>query len=115
MAPPFPDASQPSKSTHSGGPIFPSVVRPPSQRRSCSRRSPAASRRSASSALLSLSVRSSSSRRPTGAILSASRLHRHPPRVVDPSEQERVGGEVLVGGAARALEVSVVVDDQDAA
>ena len=49
IAPPLPDASHPSNTTHNGGPMPPSPTRPPSTRRSCSSRRWARSSRSASS------------------------------------------------------------------
>src|SRR5829696_6705460 len=63
MAPPLPEASQPSKSTHTGGPSRPSPSSPPRVSRSSSRRLEAASSRRASSSRLSLRLRSTSSRR----------------------------------------------------
>ena len=72
MAPPLPEASQPSSRTHSGGPTPWSPVRPPSTSRSCSSRVCAASRRSASSLRLSRSERS----RPSSALT--------PPRMPNP-------------------------------
>src|SRR5215218_10618459 len=66
MAPPLPEASQPSNSTHTGGPSRPSPSSPPRVRRSSSRRLEAASSRRASSSRLSLRLRSSSSSRPMG-------------------------------------------------
>ena len=72
MAPPLPEASQPSSRTHSGGPTPWSPVSPPSTSRSCSSRVCAASRRSASSLRLSRSERS----RPSSALT--------PPRMPNP-------------------------------
>src|SRR3954454_18924091 len=48
MAPPLPDASQPSKTTHTGGPMSRSPISPPRLRRSAASRSWARSRRRAS-------------------------------------------------------------------
>src|SRR5512133_2846053 len=65
MAPPLPEASHPSKTTHSGGPISPPIC-PPSTSRCCRSR-PCASGSSVSSALRERrSERSTSSRRPMG-------------------------------------------------
>src|SRR5215212_3857887 len=64
MAPPLPEASQPSNSTHTGGPSRPSPSSPPRVSRSSSRRLEAASSRAASSSRLSFRLRSSSPRRP---------------------------------------------------
>ena len=66
IAPPLPEASQPSKTTHSGGPSRCSPSWPPSSRRRCSSRSPAASRRLAASFFGRLTDRSTSDRRLMG-------------------------------------------------
>ena len=65
MQPPLPEASQPSKTTQSGGPSPGSIPSwPPRESRSQTSRVWAAANRSASSARLSLSPRSSMSSRP---------------------------------------------------
>src|SRR3954453_2371811 len=63
MAPPLPEASQPSKTTHSGGPISPGPICPPSSSRRCTSRFCAAASSFFSWALDSRSVRSTSSSR----------------------------------------------------
>src|SRR4051794_22118713 len=63
MAPPLPEASQPSKTTHSGGPISPGPICPPSSSRRCTSRSCTAASSFFSWALDSRSVRSTSSSR----------------------------------------------------
>src|SRR3954462_4008955 len=63
MAPPLPEASQPSKTTHSGGPISPGPICPPSSSRRCTSRSCAAASSFFSWALDSRSVRTTSSSR----------------------------------------------------
>src|SRR5690242_19003885 len=75
MAPPLPEASQPSKSTSTGGPRRPSPISPPSCSRSASSRSCAALSRSSYSLRLSLGERSTSSRRPTTRSLSETHHH----------------------------------------
>src|SRR3954462_10839616 len=63
MAPPLPEASQPSKTTHSGGPISPGPICPPSSSRRCTSRFCAAVSSFFSWALDSRSVRTTSSSR----------------------------------------------------
>src|SRR3954447_8916299 len=64
IAPPLPEASQPSNSTHTGGPSRPSPSRPPSTSRSSSRRRCSFASRFSDSSLESFRLRSTSSRRP---------------------------------------------------
>src|SRR4051812_25875090 len=81
MAPPLPDASIPSKRTQTGGPMPASPSLPPSASRRARSRLWPAFRAFACSFLLSLSERSSSSRRPMAPILAAGQQrHAQPPR-----------------------------------
>src|SRR5918995_571085 len=91
IAPPFPDASHPSNTTHTGGPKRCSPNRPPTVSRSWVRRPHARSRPRASSWRVSDLVRSSSSSRPTARILSdgAGLLGAIPEQVEGDWEQER--------------------------
>src|SRR5215204_7483489 len=89
MAPPLPEASQPSNTTHTGGPSRPSPSSPPRVSLSASRRLEAVSSRAASSVRLSLRLRSSSLRRPIR------RSWQEPPapgkRASSPAPQRRQG------------------------
>src|SRR5947209_14993368 len=78
MAPPLPDASQPSNSTHTGGPNRPSPISPAHTNRSRSSRLEAACSRRFSSFLESDSERSSSSRRDTRPSAAVAVGDRHP-------------------------------------
>src|SRR3954447_16493623 len=99
IAPPLPDASQPSKSTSTGGPSRPSpgapgTGSPPHSSRSASSRCWAASTRLASSSRESLSERSSLSIRPMRPTLSSEPLPPH--RSVEPNPPfPRLEQEVL--------------------
>src|SRR5262245_38564148 len=73
MAPPFPDASQPSNITHSGGPIWQSPIKPPTMRRSSTSRSCSLAIFFSDSSLLSERLRSTSSRRPTRLVAAEAR------------------------------------------
>ena len=84
IAPPLPEASQPSKSTSSGGPSSPGPIWPPSSSRRWTRRSWAAFSCALASFLDRRTDRSTSARRLMGASLALPRRIRSPERSRQP-------------------------------